>query len=276
MWNGLVAEHVLTRSVRDSAAVLDLTAGPALGDPYIAPPPARPFAEEVGSAAGTLRIGLMNRVPAGLNELHADCVAAATEAAGLLESLGHRVEEAHPAALDETGLAAHVGTVITSAVAGDLVYWGNKIGWIVGRDDVEPFTWALAEIGRSVSAADYLRAVAWLHGFARRVASWWADGFDLLLTPTIAEPPPPLGEFVPSLDNRLHALERSIPIVAFTAPFNVTGQPAISLPLHWNGEGLPIGVQLVAAYGREDLLFRVAAQLEAAHPWANRWPPVSA
>jgi len=276
MWNGLVAEHVLTRSVRDSAAVLDVSAVPAPGDPYVAPAPARPFAAEVGSDPGRLHIGLMRQAPAALVPVHPDCAAAADQAARLLESLGHHVEEAHPSAMDDADFVAHMGTVVTSWVAHDLLYWGSKLGWVVGRDDVEPFTWALAEAGRAVSAADYIRAVSWLHAYSRRVAAWWVDGFDLLLTPTLSEPPPPLGEFSASLDNHLHALERSIPIVVFTAPFNVTGQPAISLPLHWNDEGLPIGVQLVAAYAREDQLFRVAAQLEEACPWADRWPPVSA
>jgi amidase len=276
VWHGLVAEHVLTRSMRDSAAVLDASAGPAVGDPYFAPPPARPFAAEIGANPGRMRVGVMTRAPAELVPVHADCTAAVTEAAKLLVSLGHTVEEAHPSALDDADLVAHVGTVVTTWVAQDLVYWGNKLGWMVSGDDVEPFTWALADLGRAVSAVDYLRAVTWLHAYTRRVAAWWEEGFDLLLTPTLSEPPPPLGEFGPTLDDRMHGLQRSIPLVVFTAPFNATGQPAISLPLHWNDADLPIGVQLVAGYGREDVLFRVGSQLEAACPWANRWPPVSA
>ncbi|MER3453446.1 MAG: 6-aminohexanoate hydrolase, partial [Acidimicrobiia bacterium] len=138
-----------------------------------------------------------------------------------------------------------------------------------GPDDVEEGTWALAEIGRAVTGVQFHASIQRLHAFARQVASWWAAGNDVLVTPTITEPPPPLGQFPPGST-------KAAEIVPFTLPFNVTGQPAISLPLYWNAEGLPIGVQLVAAAGREDLLIRLAAQLEAARPWADRRPPVSA
>jgi amidase len=136
-------------------------------------------------------------------------------------------------------------------------------------------TWALAELGRSYTAAEYLSSREWLHVWTRRAAEWWEQGFDLLLTPTIADPPPPLRSFDSPPENPLQGLFRAASLVPFTPAFNVTGQPAISLPLHWNGDGLPIGVQLVAAYGREDALIRVAAQCEAAQPWASRRPPIS-
>jgi amidase len=115
-----------------------------------------------------------------------------------------------------------------------------------------------------------------LQADTRRIAQWWEDGFDLLLTPTLAEPPPLLGQFVSTPDQPLAGARRAEQLIPFTPVFNITGQPAISLPLHWNAGGLPIGVHLVAAYGREDLLIRVASQLEQAHPWANRFPPVYA
>ena len=161
-------------------------------------------------------------------------------------------------------------------MAWNLDYWARRTGRPIGPDDVEPLTWALAEMGRSYSSADYLTSREWLQANGREVAAWWEGGFDILLTPTIAEPPPPLGTFDSPPDNPLHGIFRAASLVPFTPPFNVTGQPGISLPLHWNDEGLPIGVQLVAAYGREDLLIRLAAQLEAAQPWADRRPPVSA
>ncbi len=134
----------------------------------------------------------------------------------------------------------------------------------------------MAEIGRKYSAPHYIESVVWLQAYARRVQQWWADGFDLLLTPTLAEPPPPLGEFTSTAANPLAGVIRSGPFAVFTSAFNITGQPAISLPLSWNAAGLPIGVQLVAAYAREDVLFRVAAQLEEAQPWASRKPRVFA
>jgi amidase len=156
-------------------------------------------------------------------------------------------------------------------------YWPAHLGRALGAEDVEPLTWALADVARAATASDFLAARHGLQTTARAVARWYEDGgFDLLLTPTIAEPPPPLGEFDSPPDNPLHGLFRAAELVPFTPPFNVTGQPAISLPLHWNDDGLPIGVQLVARFGREDVLLRVAAQLEQMAPWAQRRPPVSA
>jgi len=275
-WNGAIAEHVLTRSVRDSAAILDAVAGPIPGDPYFAPPPARPFRNEVGAAVGRLRIGVLTRAPGGVVPVDPDCVAATKDAAQLLASLGHSVEESHPPALDEPEFQPPFSAVVTSWTAHDLAFWSAKTGRPIGSADVEPYTWALAEMGRTVSAVDYVAAGLWLQAFTRRVASWWTEGFDLLLTPTLAEPPVRLGEMTATPDNPLRGFQRSTAFVIFTALFNVTGQPAISLPLYWNADQLPIGIQLVAAYGREDLLIRIAAQLEEARPWAARRPPVSA
>jgi len=275
-WNGAIAEHVLTRSVRDTAAILDAVAGPMPGDPCIAPAPARPFREAVGASPGTLRIGVLTEVPGRVAEVDADCVAAVQDAARLLESLGHRVEAAYPAALDEAEFSMHFGTVVTTWTARDLDFWSAQIGHSIGPTDVEPHTWELAQMGRAVAAKDYVAATIWLQAFTRRVEGWWAGGFDLLLTPTMAEPPSVLGDMVGTPEDPLRGFTRSLPFAAFTAPFNVTGQPAISLPLYWNAQGLPIGTQLVAAYGREDMLLRVAAQLEQARPWRQRRPPVHA
>jgi amidase len=278
-WGGLVARHVVTRSVRDSAAVLDVIAGAVPGDPYSAPPPARPFADEVGSAPGTLRVGVLSAsTPAGLAPVDPSCAAAADDAAALLESLGHTVEIASPTPLDDIALLLHFTTVLAASTAYDL----RKLAVLAGRDltadDVEPLTWAQAEAGRSVTAAGYLEAVESLRAWSRLMAGWWepddgSRGFDLLLTPTMARPPAPLGEI--DGDDADGAILAATPYAAFTVPFNVTGQPAMSVPLHWN-DGLPIGVQLVAATGDEALLFRVAAQLESARPWIGRRPPVHA
>ena len=273
-WGGLVVEHVVTRSVRDTAAVLDAVAGPMPGDPYFAPPPARPFAAEVQSAPGRLRIGTMTRAPWGAAAVHPECVAATTAAGRLLESLGHVVEEAHPAALDEPDFLVFFGAIVSSWVAWELEDWGARLGRTIGPQDVEPMNWALAEGGRALTVPRYIDAERWLHAHGRRLAAWWND-FDLLLTPTLAEPPPRLGEFS-CLEDPMRGYARSIPFAIFTAPFNASGQPALSLPLAWSAAGLPIGVQLVAAYAREDLLIRVAAQLEQAQPWAGRRPPVHA
>lgn len=272
---GLAVEHVVTRSVRDTAAVLDAVAGPGPGDPYWAPPPGRPFLDEVGADPGRLRVGITTAAPGGMASTHPDCVAAAEAAAHLLASLGHEVEEAGPEGLDDPDYIPRFLTLWSSGVAAGLDGWSAAAGREIVAADVEPLTWALADMGRAYSAADLLASVAWLQAHARRTARFWGD-HDLWLTPTIAEPPPPLGEFTSPPDNPLHGIFRAASVVPFTPPLNVTGQPAISLPLHWNAAGLPIGVQLVAAAGREDVLLRVAAQLEEAAPWADRRPPMHA
>ena len=271
-WGGLSVEHVVTRSVRDTAAILDAVAGEMPGDPYAAPAPRRPFVAEVGAAVGRLRIGLMLRAPGGM-PVHPDCMAAAESAARLLETLGHDIELSHPEVLGDSELLRAVVTIIACATARALDAWGEKTGRTIAADDVERLTWAVAELGR-LPASAYLRALEYTYVKARRIARWWVDGFDLLLSPTAAEPPPLLGEFAPTAHDPLAGFVRAAPFGTFTATFNATGQPAVSLPLHWSADGLPIGVQLVGAYGREDLLIRVAAQLEAARPWAHRRPPV--
>jgi amidase len=272
---GLVIELAVTRSVRDAAGILDAVQGPAPGDPYAAPPPARPYLEEVGADPGRLRIGVMTTPPGGQFETHPECVEAARNAAAALEELGHDVEDSYPAEMDNPAIVPIFLTRWVCATDWNLKYWGEAIGRELGPDDVEPCTWALAEQGRSYTGGDLLRAIEQAQASSRRVASWWADdGFDLLLTPTCAEPPPRLGELDAPPDNPLAPIVRATPFAIFTAGFNTTGQPAISLPLHLTADGLPVGVQLVAAYGREDLLIRVAAQLEEARPWADRTPPV--
>ncbi len=274
---GLVCELAVTRSVRDTAAVLDAVAGPMSGDPFAAPTPVRPYVEEVGADPGRLRIGLQTTAPGGGTEVHPDCVAAAEATGRLLESCGHDVIPTTVEALEDTRLTQHFVLVWSAGTAYDLDHhWPERLGRAITADDVEPLTWALAEMGRAGSAADFLAARDWLQACARRMADWYDSGFDLLLTPTIAEPPPKLGELDSPADDPFQGLLRAASLVPFTPAFNATGQPAISLPLHWNDDGLPIGTQLVAPYGREDVLIRVAAQLEAAAPWADRRPPVSA
>jgi amidase len=275
-WAGMVVEHVVSRSVRDTAAVLDCVAGYAPGDLYVAPPPARAWSEAVGTDPGRLRIGLHTRAPGGQVGVHRECVAAAEGAARLLESLGHHVEVSYPEALDDPAAGEAALAVVTTCTARDLAYWSERTGRTIGACDVEPMIWGLAEIGRSISAPDYVRAIDALHTLTRRTAAWWAGGFDLLLTPTLPEPPPTLGQFDATAEEPMRGFARGGEFVTFTLPFNVTGQPAISLPLHWNEAGLPIGVQLVAAYGCEDVLLRVAAQLEAAAPWRDRRPGIHA
>ena len=273
-WAGLVISCAVTRSVRDTAAMLDAICEPMPGDPYVAPPPARPFRAEVGADPGSLRVGVLRSLVAF--EIHEDCRQAVEVARAALEQLGHRVEESQPAALDDPELTQHFLNVVTSWTAAALNEWGLKLGRTLGQGDVEPSTWAMAELGRTVTAAQYVATLEALSRYTRQMASWWSQGFDVLMTPTIATPPPLLGELCATADDPLSGLGKMLAIAPFTGPFNITGQPAISLPLHWNRGGLPIGVQLVAAYGREDVLLRLAAQLERALPWSDRRPPIHA
>jgi amidase len=274
-WAGCSSEGFVTRSVRDTAALIDVVSGPRPGDPYSAAPPPRPFASEVGAPPGRLRIGAMLRAPREV-ALAPECRDAVSAAARQLEALGHHVEEAHPAALDETEGVRGFVTAVAVGTARALDAWGARIGAPIGKGDVEPLTWALAEMGRATSAVQYLAAIEGNHAHARRVADWWQRGFDLLLTPTCAAAPPPLGHFASTPENPLAGYANAMPFGIFTSPWNIAGQPAISLPLHQTREGLPIGVQLVAEVGGEGLLLRVAAQLEQAVPWAGRLPPLHA
>jgi amidase len=276
--SGLIAELVVSRSVRDTAAVLEWACAESPpGEPYFAPARTCRYTEEVGADPGRLRIGVMTAAPGGHAETHPDCVAAAEEAGRALESLGHSVEVSHPAALDDQGYIENFLVRWTAGVAAALDFWSLRTGRPIGPDDVEPLTWALAEQGRAHSAPRYLMAVGYAQLVTRAVAEWWRD-FDLLVTPTMAVPPAELGTIGNGADDPDPAMpiQRAIPYAVFTAGFNATGQPAISLPLHWTEGGLPIGVQLVADMGREDLLIRVASQLEQARPWAERRPPVFA
>ena len=279
--SGLTAELVVARSVRDVAAVLDAVHGPAPGDPYVAPAPVRPYRDELTAEPRGLRIGFTSK-PALDVETDPACVAAVDRTAQLLEELGHRVEPGSPT--DAAGAggdgALDIGdTFLTRWAAGQAMLLdtlGLALGRAIREDEVEPLTWTLAEIGRARSAGRYLQDVAVHHGLSRLIAGWYEGGFDLLLTPTMAERPAPLGSWDDGGDDPMEAFRRSYPAGAFTAIFNVTGQPAISLPLHWSDDGLPVGTQLVAPFGREDLLIAVAAQLERAAPWADRLPPVFA
>jgi len=277
-WALTTHEHVLTRSVRDTAAVLDATARPAPGDPYYAPPPRRPFLREVGADPGRLRIGFRTRRPGVDADSHPDSIAAVHGAARLLESLGHAVEPVEIPQLDDPALTEAVGGIFSAFVARDLDRWSAALGRAIQPSELEPWNQQMVEIGRTVTAADYIAALERANDYARGLARFWhgddKPAYDLLLTPQLADLPPRIGVLDPRRDiGELYDTMRGL--TGFTFPFNITGQPAISLPLHWSDAGLPIGIQLVAAYAREDLLLRVAAQLEAARPWAHRRPPLA-
>ncbi|MGQ0677284.1 MAG: amidase [Rhodospirillales bacterium] len=269
-WSGMATAHCVSRSMRDCAALLDATHGPAPGDPYAAPRPERPFLQEVGAPPGSLRIGLVTAGPDGARP-HKDCVAAALDAAKLAGDLGHRVEETE-FAYDKSAFQEAIWIVIAANVANVLNLRAKAVGRAAGPNDVEPLTLAAAEMGRLTPASEYARAILVMHGFGRQVARMF-ERFDVLLSPVLAHPPLPLGRCsmqTPTVEEYAGELAAELP---FTPIYNVTGCPAISLPLHWNAEGLPIGVQFGAAFGQEAALRRLAAQLEEARPWKDRKPP---
>lgn len=293
LWRGAVVEHVLTRSVRDSAAMLDATHGADPGAPLEIPPPARPFLDEVGTEPSPLRIAWTAEPSLG-GVVHPDCVRAVEEAVELLTGLGHELTEAGPE-VDGTAFSRAFLTMVATELAADLDYVGGLIGRRPGRRDLEPTNWALALAGRATPAPEYATALRVMERTGRAIGAFFED-VDLLLTPTLASPPPRIGELEPTgLQEvllrmlglfgsgrlvRLAGLLEEAASTAFdwtpwTPLYNATGQPAMSVPLQWNAAGLPVGVHLVARFGDEATLLRLAGQLERAKPWFDRLPALA-
>jgi amidase len=267
----LGVEHVVTRTVRDCAALLDATHGPGVGDKVIAPAPTRPYLQEVGADPGRLRIGFLDRRPDGG---HVDdvCVAAVRTTVATLESLGHRVESSFPAILADAQAGSRFLALWSTNMSMSRDAVAHALARPVVADDFELMNWTMAEYAASISATKYANAVLAAAHYRRALHQWWADGFDILVTPTTSLIPPLLGTIVNDTGDPMKPMRLSGEYLGFTQPFNVSGQPAISLPLHVGPHNLPIGVQLVGAYGRDDLLIRLASQLEAAMPWRDRRP----
>ncbi|WP_232666709.1 amidase [Pseudonocardia sp. TRM90224] len=261
----------VSRTVRDTAALLDAVHGPGVGDLVVAPPPSRPYVEELRTDPRPLRIGVLDRGSFGVT-VHPEIVAAVASTARLLESLGHHVELAYPKALEETALddRSTVGIAATSPMLLSLAGLARALGRDLTPADMEPLNWERYQRLLAMSASEHVLALAAATRFRRSMLQWWADGFDLLLTPTTAMPAAPLGTFDEGSEEELAPL--GDPYIAFTRAFNITGQPAISLPAGRTTLGLPIGAQLVADHGREDVLLAVAAQLERARPWKDELP----
>ena len=276
MWAGVAAEHVVTRSVRDSALLLDVTASADIHDPFRPPTPPSGFAAALEDRPRPLRIGLMTRAPGSQVAVHPDCVAAAERTARCLESLGHHVEPAWPAALDVPDRRRAFMRMLSAWVAHDLDALAESVGRRWREDEIEPSTALIYQWGHKLSAIEYAEAVVDLQTRGRALRGWWDGTFDLLLTPTTAAPPPLLGVALPTAADPLAPLRATLPYMAFTAPFNISGQPAISVPAGLDSRGLPLGIQLVAAWGEEALLLQVAAALEAAQPWAHLRPSLLA
>lgn len=267
---GLVVEHAVTISVRDSAALLDVTAGPSPGDPYCAPPTERPFLEEAGRDPGKLRIAFSTSSLIG-TPVHADCVRAVQESAKLCSELRHELSEAAPP-LDGQQLMEAFMTVWAGGSAAGIDAAAALTGQAPAENQFEPSTWNLYQLGRCITASQYVRALEGLHSVSRAVAHFM-ERYDVWLTPVLGSPPEPLGWLN---GPPLEAQERTAAFAAFTPLANATGQPAMSVPLYWNGEGLPIGAHFTARHGEEAVLFRLAGQLEGARPWAGKIPPTSA
>jgi amidase/6-aminohexanoate-cyclic-dimer hydrolase len=271
-WSGMSTAHVVSRSVRDSAALLDVSEGPDLGAPYWAPPPERPYLDEVAREPGRLRIALQIETFNGA-ETHPDCVDAARRAADLCRELGHEVVEAR-LEVDRTELGRAGQIIVAANTRAALEDGARAKGRELEQDDVEPMTWGMtALVSQTTSAVDYARAIRTIHAAGRRVAGF-LQGFDLLLTPTMATPPAEIGELALTNPDAGVLLGRLQETIGYTQLFNATGNPAMSVPLHWNAAGLPVGVQFAARFGDEATLFRLAAQLEQAHPWFDRRPPL--
>jgi len=291
-WHGMVVEHGVTRTVRDSAALLDATQGPDAGAPYVAPPRERPYLEETKREPPKLRIAFTAGSLLG-STVHPDCAAAAHDAARLCERLGHRVEEARPP-VDRYVLSRAWLTLVAAETAAEIELASRNSAKKPRAGDFEPGTWMLAQAGRVFRADELAVAVHELRMSGRAIARFF-EKFDVLLTPTLAAPPPRIGALLPTSAElavlaALRALphpaairkvldtlaDRAFEFAAFTPVANATGQPAMSVPLYWNDTGLPIGAHFLGRFGDEATLFRLAAQLEAERPWANRKPAPAA
>ena len=292
LWQGAAIEHCLTRSVRDSAAMLDAIEGPDVGAPYWAPPQERPFLDEVSAPPRALRIAFTSTPFLG-HTVDPDCSAALADAVELLASLGHQVSEAAPPVNREEFNRSFL-TVVCGEVHSDVLEAKDKIGRAAKPSDLEYTTWALSLLGRSISAGAFVKAEHYLRSASRQVGQFF-ENYDVLVTPTLATPPFRTGELQPKPHERallkalgalragnvlklIGALEQTadkiFDAIPYTPLFNVTGQPAMSVPLYWNAANLPIGIHFVGRFGDEATLFRLAGQLEVARPWNSRRPPI--
>lgn len=293
IWRGASVEHVLSRSVRDSAVMLDATHGPDTGAPIRIPPPRRSFADEIDSDPGRLRIA-WSTTPYVPTEVHPDCIAAVHDAVRLLEELGHELVEDH-VPVDGPTFSKKFLTLVSGELGSDLEEAAEQVGRPPRRSELEPATWALALLSDALSAREFAEALRWVEVMGRDVGRFF-EGYDLILTPTLSTPPPPIGTIGTSRSEEIQlrvlgmigsgrlvkaaglidqAAKTALDFIPWTPVYNVTGQPAMSVPLFWNDAGLPVGVHFVGRFAREDVLFRLAGQLERARPWFDRLPELA-
>jgi amidase len=269
--SGLVADHVVSRSVRDTAAALDATSGPDEGDPYWAPPRPKSYLAASKKDPGKLKIAFALRKLNG-QPLHEDCLAAVQHAAKLCRSLGHKVEEAYPE-FNSDDLVEPFMAIWCSGLASLI----DQISMLTGRppslNDIEGLSYGFYEAGKKVTGSQYLLAVGRVQQAARRIAKFHVK-YDAWLTPTLGSPPLKLGTIDINESDMQKAMAPIIDYVPFTAVQNATGQPAINVPLYWNKDDLPVGVQFVGRFGGEETLLQLATQLEKAAPWKDKHPQI--
>ena len=293
LWQGATVEHVLTRSVRDSAAMLDAIAGADAGAPYVIKSPEKPYSEEIKQTPGSLKIAFNTESPLGTGT-HEYCKNAVLKTARLLEDLGHKVEEDKPD-IDGVKLAHTYFTLYFGEIAADIKLAESVLGKKVGRKDFEITTWFFGHLGRCYSAEEFVEAMReW--DIAARIMGQFHLKYDLYLTPTVAYPAAKIGELLPKSYERI-AMElisflrlgslakasgmvnqiaiQTLAKTPFTQLANFTGQPAVNVPLQWDEKNMPYGVQFIAPFGDEATLFRLASQLEKAKPWFDKRPPLN-
>lgn len=268
-WGGLSTDGFLTTTVRDTAAIFDAVAGPHPSDPVQTPTTVR-LLDVLDSPLPRLRIGVRTRGACGGDPAHPEVDAAVRAVAALLADAGHHVEDASPVALDEEEAILHQGVLVSACVAADLAQWSRRLGREIALDEIEPRNRLSVSGGRSVSGVQVVEAREWLAAWSRRLVSWFGR-FDVLLTPAVSQPPVAIGELpvAPTPDD-MAAMRRRLGWQL--GPWNVTGQPAISVPAGRTQDGLPVGVHAVAPWGREDLLVQLARLIEVARPWPRTAP----
>jgi amidase len=267
----LLFEHALTRTVRDSAALLDATSGPEIGSPYFVPPPTSTFVEATTADPGKLKIGFSLKTIEN-DPLHPDCEDAVKDAAKLCTDLGHQVEEACPDIAEDFSKYFDKFWSIVTKWAID--YWVRKTGNEATSDQFEDMTWELYKIGAKIDAVRYINTLMSLHKCVERIMRFF-EKYDIWLAATLYKPPMDIGSFDTTPENIFNAYDQMESFSTLPGICNATGQPAMSVPLYWNSAGLPIGTHYVGRFGDEETLFSLAAQLEKARPWAARRPPIS-
>lgn len=267
--NGMSVDHVVSRSVRDSAAMLDATGYAEAASPYAPPPKERPYLDEVATPPGTLRIAFSSATPSG-RPIDPEVRQALEATASLLEDLGHEVEE-RDIEIDYRSLYRAQGAIGAANMACGVEEMAERIGREPGEDDFEALTWASIHLGRKLDGRTVMKAFRTLRTLAREILAFYQD-YPVMLTPVMGTVPPPVGHIDPVRVEPREVQRRQGRAFPFTPPVNVTGQPAVSMPLAWSEQGLPIGMQFIAGYADEATLFRLAGQLEEAAPWRHRKP----